>query len=46
MSETKQSLEEFLFEEAVRRPSAERAAFLDGVCQNDPALRARLGDPS
>jgi serine/threonine protein kinase len=42
MSESKQSLEEFLFEEAVRRPVADRAAFLDGVCQGDPALRARL----
>jgi WD40 repeat protein/serine/threonine protein kinase len=44
MSETKQSLEEFLFETALGKSSAtERAAFLDGVCKDNPALRARLG---
>jgi len=43
MSETKQSLAEFLFEAALqKRDPAERSAFLDGVCRDDPALRARL----
>jgi hypothetical protein len=31
-----------LYDQACKKPPAERAAFLDGVCQNDPALRARL----
>src|ERR1051325_2177593 len=34
--------EEFLFAEAFAKPRAQRAAFLDGACQADPALRARL----
>src|SRR5207249_3510657 len=43
MSETKQNLEEFIFEAAVQKTNAaERAAFLDGVCRDNPALRARL----
>jgi len=43
MSEPNQSLEEFLFEAALMKASAEeRAAFLDGVCRDNPALRARL----
>jgi len=43
MSETKQNLEEFLFEAAsMKLDPAERNAFLDGVCHGDPALRARL----
>jgi serine/threonine protein kinase/WD40 repeat protein len=43
MSEPNQSLEEFLFEAALTKPSAEeRAAFLDGVCRDNPGLRARL----
>jgi eukaryotic-like serine/threonine-protein kinase len=43
MSETKHSLEEFLFEAALQKPSAaERAAFLDGACHDNSALRARL----
>src|SRR5215831_17448445 len=43
MSEPNQSLEEFLFEAAMAKTSAaERAAFLDGVCRDNPALRARL----
>jgi serine/threonine protein kinase/WD40 repeat protein len=43
MSEPGQSLEEFLFEAALAKPSvAERAAFLDSVCRDNPALRARL----
>src|SRR5262249_40279894 len=43
MSEPGQSLEEFLFEAALAKPSAEeRTAFLDGVCRDNPALRARL----
>ena len=43
MSETRQNLEEFLFEAALGKSSpAERATFLDGVCRNNPALRARL----
>src|SRR5215471_4732887 len=43
MSEDPQSLEEALFELAEQKPSAaERAAFLDGVCRDNPALRARL----
>jgi WD40 repeat protein/serine/threonine protein kinase len=43
MSGDQQSLEEALFELAEQKPSAaERAAFLDGVCHDNPALRARL----
>jgi WD40 repeat protein/serine/threonine protein kinase len=43
MSESKKSLEEFLFEAALGKSSAiERAAFLDGACRDNPALRARL----
>src|SRR5215471_11340203 len=43
MTEDQQSLEEALFELAEQKPSAaERAAFLDGVCRDNPALRARL----
>jgi WD40 repeat protein/serine/threonine protein kinase len=38
-----QSLEEALFDLAEQKPdAAERAAFLDGVCRDNPALRARL----
>jgi len=41
MSET--NLEQFLFEAALQKSSAaERAAFLNQVCHNNPALRARL----
>jgi WD40 repeat protein/serine/threonine protein kinase len=43
MSEISQNLEEVLFEAAVEKSSAaERTAFLDGVCRDNPALRARL----
>jgi serine/threonine protein kinase/WD40 repeat protein len=43
MSEPNQSLEEFLFEAALAKPSPEeRAAFLVGVCRDRPELRARL----
>jgi WD40 repeat protein/tRNA A-37 threonylcarbamoyl transferase component Bud32 len=43
MSKPSQSLEEFLFEAALTKSTAEeRAAFLDGVCRDNPALRARL----
>jgi len=31
--------EERLFVETLRRPVSERAAFLDGACHGDPALR-------
>ena len=34
--------EAVLFAAALERPPAERAAFLDGACHGDPALRARL----
>ncbi len=34
--------EEALFTLALAKPSAERAAFLDRECGNDPALRTRL----
>ena len=45
MSETNQSLEEILFDLAVQKPTAaERAAFLDGVCRGNPALRAALDE--
>jgi hypothetical protein len=43
MSEPSPSLEEFLFEAALTKSSAEeRAEFLDGVCRENPGLRARL----
>ncbi|PWU21164.1 MAG: hypothetical protein C5B50_02295 [Verrucomicrobia bacterium] len=43
MIEEQQSLEEALFALAEQKASpAERAAFLDGVCRNNPGLRARL----
>jgi hypothetical protein len=43
MSEPGQSLEEYLFEGALAKPSqAERETFLDGVCRDNPGLRARL----
>jgi WD40 repeat protein/tRNA A-37 threonylcarbamoyl transferase component Bud32 len=43
MIEDPQKLEEALFELAEQKSSAaERAAFLDGVCRDNPALRARL----
>jgi hypothetical protein len=34
--------EEVLFAAALDKPPAERAAFLDGACYGDPALRQRL----
>jgi len=37
-----QQREEALFAAALAKPSAERAAFLDGACHGDPALRQRL----
>jgi serine/threonine protein kinase len=37
-----QQREETLFAAALAKPPAERAAFLDGSCHADPALRARL----
>ncbi len=43
MIEDQQSLEEALFEMAEQKSSpSDRAAFLDGVCRDNPALRARL----
>jgi len=43
MSEPNESFEESLFQAALEKSSAEeRAAFLDGACRDDPALRARL----
>ena len=36
------SHEEALFTLALAKPAAERAVFLDAVCQSDDALRARL----
>src|SRR5687768_3388639 len=43
MQETKATLEEVLFDAALQKTDpAARAAFLDGVCQGDPSLRARL----
>jgi len=43
MIEDQQSLEEALFDLAGQKSNAaERAAFLDGVCRDNPALRARL----
>jgi serine/threonine protein kinase len=42
-SEAKESLEEILFDLAVQKPTAaERAAFLDNVCRDNPSLRAKL----
>jgi len=37
-----QQREEELFALALAKPTGERAAFLDGACHGDPALRARL----
>jgi len=34
--------EEALFAAALQRPASERAAFLDGACHDDAALRGRL----
>src|SRR5258708_4695992 len=43
MSDSNQSLEEALFELAVEKAlPADRAAFLEGVCRDNPSLRARL----
>src|SRR5262249_1638392 len=43
MTENQQNLEEVLFELAEQKSTAaDRAAFLDGVCRDNPALRARL----
>ncbi len=43
MSEVHQSLEEILFDLAVQKPNAaERAAFLDHACRDNPTLRAAL----
>src|SRR3990172_6046148 len=43
MSETKQNREQALFEAASQKlDPAERRAFLDEACRDDPALRARL----
>src|SRR2546428_4823074 len=43
MNENNPSLEEILFDLAVQRPTAaERAAFLDGACRDNPAVRAQL----
>src|SRR5689334_18466307 len=45
MIEDQQSLEEALFELAEQKPTpAERTAFLDSVCRDNPALRARLDE--
>jgi len=38
--------EEALFELALEKPAAERAAFLDGACHDDPSLRRRLETPT
>jgi hypothetical protein len=35
--------QEALFAAALQRPTPEQAAFLDGACHGDAALRARLG---
>ena len=35
-------LQKQLFEQALRRPPDERAAFLDGACDGDEELRARV----
>jgi serine/threonine protein kinase/WD40 repeat protein len=43
MSENKRNLEKALFDLAVQKANAaERAAFLDGACRDNPGLRARL----
>jgi serine/threonine protein kinase/WD40 repeat protein len=43
VSDSPPSLEEALFDLAVQKPdAAERAAFLDSVCQGNPGLRSRL----
>src|SRR5690242_471161 len=43
MTENQQNLEEVLFELAEQKSSAaERVAFLDAVCRDNPVLRARL----
>ena len=43
MSESNESLEEFLFEAALSKSSdEERAAFLDNMCRGNPDLRSRL----
>jgi serine/threonine protein kinase/WD40 repeat protein len=43
LSEPSQNLEEFIFEAALEKSTvAERTAFLDGVCRENPVLRARL----
>ncbi len=39
---TQSSRDEQLFADALSRPPRERAAFLDGACGTDAALRARL----
>ena len=39
---TPQQREEVLFTAALKRPLSERAAFLDGACQGNAALRQRL----
>ena len=45
MTENNQSLEEILFDLAVQKPdAAERSAFLDSVCRDNPALRAQLDE--
>ena len=45
MNETKQSLEEILFDLAVEKPSPEeRAAFLDHACRGNRGLRAALDE--
>ena len=45
MDEAKQSLGEILFELAVQKPTpAQRTAFLDQVCRDNPALRAALDE--
>ena len=45
MSEAHPSLEEILFDLAVQKPTAaERAAFLDHACRDNPALRATLDE--
>ena len=43
MNKPSQNLEKHLFEAALAKSTAEeRATFLDGVCEDNPALRARL----
>jgi len=43
MSDPNESIEESLFQAALEKSSPEeRAAFLDGACRDNPALRARL----